>query len=37
LGLEDKQGDHISVAYNWGVNSNDEKEILRVSVINDGG
>ena len=27
----------IAVAYNWGINSNDEKEIMRVSVINDGG
>jgi len=28
---------HIGVSYQWGINEKDEKELLRVSVVNEEG
>jgi hypothetical protein len=30
-------GSHISVSYDWGINEMDERELLRVSVVNELG
>lgn len=30
-------GSHIGISYSWGINENDEREILRVSIINEMG
>jgi len=30
-------GSHISIAYQWGINEIDEKELLRVSIVNHFG
>ena len=32
-----RPGTHIGVSYQWGVNEADEKELIRVSVVNDKG
>ena len=30
-------GSHIAVGYSWGINEMDERELLRVSIINELG
>ena len=30
-------GSHIGVGYHWGINEMDERELLRVSVVNELG
>ena len=30
-------GSHLAVSYSWGVNEHDEREILRVTIINEAG
>ena len=27
-------GTHIAVSYSWGINENDERELLRVTIVN---
>jgi hypothetical protein len=30
-------GTHVSVSYQWGVNEIDEKELIRISIVNEKG
>lgn len=30
-------GSHIAVSYCWGINEMDERELLRVSIVNEAG
>ena len=30
-------GSHVAISYSWGINEMDERELLRVSIVNDEG
>ena len=30
-------GDFVSIGYSWGINEEDERELLRVSIVNEIG